>query len=146
MLFITIIIISAYICYKDITERRIPNAAQYLILLIGFVYLSVHGISPTDWSSLSIPAGVILVGALISRINIIGFGDVKLIFSTLLLVNPEHYYDVLMFIVFAGGIWSVIWQYFLSGLSLIKKIDRVGVGIPYGIPIVVGLCLFTFVS
>lgn len=146
MLFIIIIVASIYVCYKDITERRIPNVTQYVFLLTGFIHQMVYGNHATGWINLSIPFGVIVAGVFLSRLNVIGLGDVKLIFTTLLLVSENNYYGTLMFIVFAGGLWSLVWHFILAELSFIKNIDCVKVGIPYGIPIVLSLCLFTYIS
>lgn len=146
MLFLTVILTSVFISYKDITERRIPNIAQYILLLLGYLYLMIYGSSGTEWSTLALPVGIMIFGTILSRYNIIGLGDVKLIFTTLLLVNPDGHYGVLMFIIFTGGIWSIIWHFILARLYFIRNIDRVRVGIPYGIPIVVGLCLFTYIN
>lgn len=146
MLFFIIIIISAYICYKDIAERRIPNVAQYFLLITGMVYQSVYGFNPEGWYSLTFPVAVLVVGILLSRSNIIGFGDIKLIFSTLLLVKSANHYAALMFIVLSGGGWAIMWHFIFAKLSCVKKIDKVREGIPYGIPIILSLCIFTYVS
>lgn len=146
MLFIVIVITSLYICYKDITERRIPNITQYVLLLTGFMHLAVYGNAAAGWTSLYVPFGLISIGILLARLNTVGLGDVKLIFTTLLLVGESNYYGTLMFIVFTGGVWSLVWHFILAKLAFIKKIDGIRVGIPYGIPIVTGLCLFTYIS
>lgn len=146
MLFLTVVLTSVFISYKDITERRIPNVAQYILLLLGYLYLMIHGSSGSDWSGLALPVGIMIFGTILSRYDVIGLGDVKLIFTTLLLIKPGDHYGVLMFIVFTGGIWSIVWHVVLSRLSFIRKIDRVRSGIPYGIPIVLGLCLFTYIN
>lgn len=145
MLIIFIILISLYIAWSDISQRRIPNVSQYIILLVAFVSKTIHGSESVDWDFFITPAVILSVGALLSRCNVVGFGDIKLIFTTLLVTSAQYHTAVILLTVFSGGVWAILWHFILSKISLVKKIDKVQQGIPYGIPIVLSLCLFTSV-
>lgn len=145
MLYITIVVLSLYIAWSDISERRIPNISQYVILLVGFISQSLNGTEPASVSYLVFPGVILIVGAALSHYDIVGFGDIKLIFTTLLVTKADYYSAVMLFIAFSGGIWAVLWRCLLCKIPCVKKVDRIKHGIPYGIPIVISLCLFTFI-
>lgn len=132
--------------YKDITERRIPNLSHYFILLISYSQLLLANEGHKSLTDFLPLIGVLLIGAVMTRLGILGFGDVKLIFTVLLVSPAASYTNILYFIFFSGGCWAVIWQYILRRIPLIRKIDKVGEGVPYAIPILMSLCLFSYVT
>ncbi|CAI2482575.1 Flp pilus assembly protein, protease CpaA [Serratia marcescens] len=145
-MFIAIIIISLYISIKDITERRIPNVAHFMILTVAYCYIFSHPGIIGAGQVLIWPFAMLLVGIILSSCNILGFGDTKLLFITMLVVPPEQYVNVIYLTVFMGGAWAILWTYALSKISLIKRYDKVRSGVPYAIPILISLCTYTFIG
>jgi len=145
-MFIIIILISFYIAYKDITERRIPNISHFLILLTAYCYVLYHPNAIGTPQIIIIPFIVILAGILLSQFGIIGFGDTKLLFTTMLVIPEEQCVNTLYLIVFTGGLWAIIWTFVLSRIGIINRYDKIKKGVPYAIPILLGLCMFTFIG
>jgi len=145
-MFIIIVLISFYIAYKDITERRIPNISHFFILLTGYCYVFYRPDAIGTSQIIIIPFIVILAGIVLSQFGIIGFGDTKLFFTTMLVIPEDQCINAIYFIVFSGGLWSIIWMFVLSRIGIINRYDKVKKGVPYAIPILLGLCMFTFIG
>lgn len=141
-----IILISLAIMWYDISARRIPNIALGLLLVVGICFLLSSKHAATITGGISLPIVVFIVGFGLSAMNVIGMGDIKLICIALLLSPASVQVDMLYFVTFIGGVWGIIWHYLLRHVKFIKLIDKVGEGVPYGIPVALTLCLFTFVS
>ena len=145
--YIFIVLVSTYIMWMDIRYRRIPNKAIAILLFIGFFYLlSLQGSDKFAKGGVIVPVLTLLVGIGLSYKNIIGMGDVKFLFVTLLLCPENWQVAIIYFVSFAGGIWSLLWYLVLRRIAQIKRFDTVRKGIPYGIPIALALCTFTFVG
>lgn len=133
--------------WMDIRYRRIPNIAITALIFIGFCYLlSLQGTSQVAKGGFIIPGLTLLIGIALSFRNIIGMGDVKLLFVTLLLCPGKWQVEIIYFVSFIGGIWSLLWFFALRKIPKIRRLDNIQKGIPYGIPIALALCTFTFVG
>ncbi|NDJ59231.1 hypothetical protein GWD52_20035 [Enterobacteriaceae bacterium 4M9] len=145
--YVLTIVVAMYITWMDICHRRIPNNAIVLLLFIGFCYfLSFPDSAQLAKGGLLIPFLSLLAGIALSLKKIIGMGDIKLLFVTLLLCPEEWQVDIIYFILLIGGIWSLLWHFVLRKIALVAKFDTVKEGVPYGIPIAVALCIFTFIA
>ncbi|MFP2428858.1 A24 family peptidase [Enterobacter ludwigii] len=143
--FLCIVIISLTISWFDITTRRIPNMALGALLITGICFLLTADNHARVNGGVFIPLIVFSVGYVLSFANVIGMGDVKLLSIGLLLCPVWMHVDMLYFTFFIGGIWGILWHYLLQKTTIIKKIDNINEGIPYGIPVAVAMCIFTFV-
>lgn len=144
--FIVVVLISLSISWFDITARRIPNTALNALLVTGILFLLRIESSGGVNGGIIFPIIVFIIGYVLSMANIIGMGDVKLITIALMLTPAKAQADMLYFTTFFGGIWGGLWHLILRHIPFVKKIDKVQAGIPYGIPIVLAMCLFTFVQ
>ncbi|EGT5657370.1 TPA: prepilin peptidase [Citrobacter braakii] len=147
ILYILIVLTSIYIMWMDIRYRRIPNKALVVLLFIGFAYLL--GLDESNCyvrGGYIIPAITLSCGIALSYKNIIGMGDVKFLFLTLLLCPEQWHIAILYVVIFIGGCWSLLWHFVLCKIPPLGKVDMIKKGIPYGIPIALALCTFTFIG
>lgn len=135
--------VSVAICFYDIRFRRIPNEALVFLLIIGYFYLAIYAYSG---ASVVIPCVCLVTGFALSAIKVIGMGDVKFLFISLLLSPAELQISLIYGVVFFGGFWSILWHFLISKLGIVKSIDTVQVGIPYAIPIAFALNVCSFVN
>lgn len=144
--FSIIIIISLAISWFDITTRRIPNMALGALLVTGICFLLTKDNHTIVNGCVFIPLVVFIVGYLLSYAKVIGMGDVKLLSIGLLLCPVWAQVDMLYFTFFIGGVWGILWHFLLQRMQIVKNIDKLKEGIPYGIPVAVAMCIFTFVK
>jgi Flp pilus assembly protein protease CpaA len=78
----------------DLKNKTIPGMVIYPFLLIGLfiaminmAVLSGHGIF--TYSALLLAAGFLVIGIVLSKLNILGFGDTLLIIAIILMTPPE---------------------------------------------------------
>ncbi|MEZ9041890.1 MULTISPECIES: prepilin peptidase [unclassified Vibrio] len=145
--FITLIFFSLIICFKDITEREIPNLYVVIIAIASFTL----GFTTSDFSKILIVfvLGVVLISFWLA--NFIGGGDVKLILAFSLAIPANDMFVATILVILIGGVISVtylllhfcgkygsnIWD----GLSTLKPTNE---GIPYGVAICSGFALVIF--
>lgn len=121
-----------YVCYTDIRWRTIKNDSVIFIVLLS---LSL-GFSLTGGVALLFPLSILAVGFILSLLNIIGAGDIKLLFSLSLGLNNNQIGDLLIYTAMAGLpvtlVTLVIYKLFLRH----RKID-----VPYGVAITLGYAI-----
>lgn len=133
--------------WMDIRYRRIPNQAVMLLILIGLFYMiSIQNEGRLVKGGIVIPLVVLGICGALSFRKIIGMGDTKFLFVTLLLSPQAWQVEIVYFVSFIGGIWSLIWYFILRKVPPFVRLDTIREGIPYGIPIALALCIFTFIG
>ncbi|MEL4013197.1 prepilin peptidase [Dryocola clanedunensis] len=143
---LALIAVAIVVAYKDICERRIPNVCHYVILLLAYIQNTLSGNAPVSVRVFLVCFIILGVGILLSHFKIMGYGDTKLIFTASLVMPEENIIPMIYLVLFGGGVWAITWEYGLSRLAFIKKMDKVQKGIPYAIPILFSLCLLSFIG
>ena len=92
----------------DLKARRIPNGLVLLVLALAMALQLLSG-RGTLWLSLLIAGLVFVVGAMLSRLNLLGGGDTKMISAVSVLVPPAVVPALLISIALAGGILSLFY-------------------------------------
>jgi prepilin peptidase CpaA len=93
--------------FKDLRERRIPNALTAGLALLYPIYVLVSP-TPVPWlGALGLAAAVFLVGLALFARELIGGGDVKLIAAVSLWAGPEHFVPFMMLTTLTGGALSL---------------------------------------
>lgn len=126
--------LSCFVCYQDLTKRRISNRLVLSLLVVSAVlFLYLHNYSILLYSGL-----LLLACFTLFLFNIIAGGDIKLLVAFSLAIKAQFLPLTLLIIMALGGLLGI--AYYLFGLltDLAKVKAR---GIPYGLPICLG-CLF----
>lgn len=139
MLFLLNMLISIFVVSNDINHRQIPN-----VLVIGILIVCAINGWLNGFLLQVIPYSLLIFISLffLWYMGVIGGGDVKLIVAFSLGVKPIFLILMLCVIGVLGGALLVtmyIWERW-------KKREPFSQGIPYGIPIVISGCFFSFLS
>lgn len=138
LIFVNFLII-IYVCFSDGTNRKIPNNLNKIALAFSILVALHNGHLMT---SLPIAVLCFVVFFILWYLRVIGAGDVKLLCSLIIGIEPKLVTATLITIGFLGGI-------LVSIMYLIGKIagfDSYKKGIPYGIPIALSCFIFSTVS
>jgi len=130
-----LVTLSFFICYQDITKRKISNRIVLCVLVVAsvlFFYQQNYAVLP--YSLL-----ILCVGFILFQFNMIAAGDIKLLTAFSLAITPEIISLTIVVIGFLGGGVAILYYLFglLTDLQKVKK-----KGVPYGLPICMG-CLFS---
>ncbi|NLS13778.1 hypothetical protein HGP28_12840 [Vibrio sp. SM6] len=122
-----IAIITIYLLFTDIIERKISNGAVVLLFIICFSFKK--DIMNVYWLA---PLVIVFFGLFLSYFGVLGGGDTKLFAAYSIAIDPALMPTILVIIGLCGGVLSVIY-WLLNKYHLTKQ-----PGIPYAIPIVIG--------
>lgn len=121
--------LSAFICITDFKRRYISNLNCVCI----FVLCLLIFINNYDYLSIINSSLILICGFILNRFNMIGGGDVKLLFAFSIAIAPNYLMLTIIVIVFIGGLQAVI----LIIFSWYKR-EACVYGVPYGFAICVG--------
>lgn len=119
-----VVLFLATICVSDIQHRIIPNKSIVFLFFIILPSIFMSGNTP----NIIIFMAVLVVGLLISAVNIIGAGDIKLIAVLSLFFDGNGFSHFLFLTVMIGGLLALI------GLIFFNKKTKLN-GIPYAVAI-----------
>jgi len=122
-----IAILSCLICYQDFKARKVRND---IVILLAVVTCSLM-ILTDNYAAVYICLGIFLVGLLLTQINVIAAGDIKLLMAFSLAIKPNLILLTFVVIGFTGGLLAVV--YYLS--IRMNKFSKQDNGIPYALPI-----------
>ncbi|KAB0465448.1 A24 family peptidase [Vibrio kanaloae] len=132
-------LIAIYVCFSDGTNRKIPNNLNKIALAFSLL-VALHN----DYLMSSLPIAVLcfVVFFILWYLRVIGAGDVKLLCSLIIGIQPELVTATLILIGFLGGFLAFTMYIVgkIRGLPIFAK------GIPYGIPIALSCFFFSTVS
>ncbi len=128
----------------DVARRIIPNEAVAVVAGSGLV---MRLLSPADyaiWISLAAALVVYLAFDLLSHLNVVGGGDVKLISALSLCVAADEVMPLLMWISLAGGALACAyllrnWLVGFVHLATPAASSLPRIELPYGVAIFLGL-------
>mgnify|MGYP000736831231 CR=1 FL=1 len=126
--------LSIWVCFEDITKRKISNNICLSVLFMSGMLSVVSGVFPD-----LLPTMLILFfGFVLTRLNIIAAGDIKLMAAFSIAIKPEFLTFTFLVIIFIGGLIGVLYlvMKLLYGDRYIKN-----EGVPFGVPISVGSLL-----
>lgn len=101
----------------DLKSRRIPNGLVLVVLAFAMMVQLLSG-RDTLWLSLIIAGAVFVVGAVLTRFDVVGGGDTKMISAATVLVPPATVPGLLLCIALAGGILSL---FYLGASWLVRR-------------------------
>ncbi|QUM81970.1 prepilin peptidase [Moritella sp. 5] len=131
-LWLLIATFSIFICLSDFKRRQITNLHCMCIFVLCFLIFIQH----YDHLNIINSTLVLIIGFTLNRFNMIGGGDVKLLFAFSIAIAPNYLLLTVMVILFIGGLQAVI----LFLLSWYRK-EAYTRGVPYGFAICVGALL-----
>ncbi|MEP5937133.1 MAG: prepilin peptidase [Erythrobacter sp.] len=121
--------------FTDMRRRQIDNWLNASIVLAAPLYWWSSGLSL--YPGVAIQLGValaafaVLVG--LFALNMMGGGDVKLLTSLALWIEPTMFLKLLVIMALVGGLLTII-----MGLAHLMKREREKLAVPYGVAIAVG--------
>ncbi len=122
---------SLIVIYFDMTRRIIPNRAIIVLMVFGIfsVYIS------QEYNRIYVLLIVLTVGVVLSKLNILGGGDSKLLAVFSLYISVQYVPVVLIIIFLIGGALAA---FFWLMYEVTKQSSWLKRGIPYALPICVG--------
>ncbi len=127
-----ILLMLCYISFTDMKRREIDNIPIVIIFLLSIFV----GIFVTDSISILIPTTILVVGIILSSLNLLGGGDVKLLFALTVGLSSEMIYHLFILTSFAGIPVAIIaWV-----VHKFKK-SQGRCEVPYGLAISLGYIL-----
>lgn len=132
LLVLGISLVLIYMCYTDIRWRRIANGATLVLLVLSVLLgcLTLHG------PSLLLPAGLFVIGFIVSMLGVIGAGDVKLASALAVALSPTEIGNFLLLTSMAGVPLSLVTLLYYRCFACQKSVT-----IPYGIALSCGYWL-----
>lgn len=122
------------IIFSDLRFRKISNR-QNLLVFMGVLLCSFFYDFDLHFKYAFI---FLIVGITLFYLNIIGGGDVKLIFSLMLILKEDQIFIFFMFVTLIGAllaIYSLVMANFKNDKSYIEN------GVAYGVAIILGFVL-----
>ena len=122
-----IVILSCLICYQDFKARKVRNDIVMVLAVVTCSLMILTG----NYAAVYVCLGLFLGGLLLTQINVIAAGDIKLLMAFSLAIKPDLILLTFVVIGFSGGLLAVV--YYLS--ICMNKLSNQDNGIPYAIPI-----------
>ncbi|NQZ92108.1 MAG: prepilin peptidase [Moritella sp.] len=122
-----IAILSCLICYQDFKARKVRNDIVMVLAVVTCSLMILTG----NYAAVYVCLGLFLGGLLLTQINVIAAGDIKLLMAFSLAIKPDLILLTFVVIGFTGGLLAVV--YYLS--ICMNKLSNQDNGIPYAIPI-----------
>lgn len=103
-----LILVTPSLCYWDFTARRLPNRFTLSAILLAFLAVIIS----QEWIaiaySIALSSSTFLLGVLISKIQILGMGDVKLLTGMALMLGyfgiEKYFFAILIGMLMATAI------------------------------------------
>ncbi|WP_428659823.1 prepilin peptidase [Photobacterium swingsii] len=141
MIFFILILASAKVCYSDFKYRKISNNSALIIGILSIIISIQNG--NFSYSSIKTSIIILVVGFLLTKIKILGSGDIKLISAFSLAIYDNMLIPLFIMIGFFGGVQVSIEFLYSTIKGQTKKFTN---GIPYGITISISSLLTIYLS
>lgn len=140
MIYLLITIVSAIICYSDFKYRKISNKAILCVFLLSSSLSIKYGFFI---QSIKISFLIFVIGFFLTKIKIIGGGDIKLISTLSLAIHGDVIWLFFIMIGFFGGVQLSMEYLYCIIKNKKTPFDK---GVPYGIAISLSGLLAIFLS